>query len=100
VSNLGIGTDNLATGVTTGVGDGVAKIGQGDALGSLGAIGGGLKQGVSGLATGVAGYGRNTDKESVTSDNTFFGIDFGEKAGKLKEWVTGEEGKSTEERKK
>jgi hypothetical protein len=66
--------------VTTGVGDGVTKLGKGDVIGSLGSIGGGLGRGVGGLATGIAGYGRN-DKP----DSTFFGIDFGGKKDKLKE---------------
>ena len=81
VSNVGKGTGNLVTGVTTGLGDGVAKLGKGDVLGSLGSIGGGLGRGVGGLATGIAGYGRN-----AKDDNTFFGIDFGEKIAKLKGW--------------
>jgi hypothetical protein len=92
---LGKGSGNLVTGVTTGVGDGVTKLGQGDILGSLGAFGGGLGQGVSGLATGIAGYGRNNK-----NDNTYFGIDLGEKAEKLKEWGKGEEKKFEHEREK
>jgi hypothetical protein len=94
---LGKGTGNLVTGVTTGVGDGVTKLGKGDVLGSLGAIGGGLGQGVGGLATGIAGYGRNNK-----NDNTFFGVDLGEKVGNLKEWgkEKGEERKFEHEREK
>ena len=47
-----------------------------------------MSRGVGGLVTGIAGYGRN-DK----SDNTFFGIDLGEKIEKLKSGP-GEEGKA------
>jgi hypothetical protein len=97
VSNLGKGTGNLVAGVTTGLGDGVTKLGQADVLGSLGAIGGGLQQGIGGLASGVAGYGRN-GKSHGESDNTIFGIDFGENVGKLKNWQKGEEEKLEEVR--
>ena len=78
VSNVGKGTGNLVTGVTTGVGDGVTKLGKGDILGSVGSIGEGLGRGVGGLATGIAGYGRNSKQ-----DNTFFGVDVGDKINKL-----------------
>lgn len=91
VSNVGKGTGNLVTGVTTGVGDGLTKLGKGDVLGSLGSIGGGLGRGVGGLATGVAGYGRNSKHE-----DTFFGIDFGDKIEKLKEWEQEAENKLEE----
>lgn len=91
VSNVGKGAGNLVTGVTTGVGDGITKLGKGDVLGSLGSIGGGLGRGVGGLATGIAGYGRNSKH-----DNTFFGIDFGDKIEKLKEWEKEEESKFKE----
>jgi hypothetical protein len=88
VSNVGKGTGNLVTGITTGVGDGVTKLGKGDVLGSLGSIGGGLGRGVGGLATGIAGYGQNKK-----SDKTFFGVDFGQQAEKLKDWEEEEEKK-------
>lgn len=61
------------------MGDGVTELGKGDVLGSLGAIGGGVGRGVGGLATGIAGYGRNSK-----DDNTFFGVDVGEQIGRLK----------------
>jgi hypothetical protein len=99
VSNLGEGTGNLVSGITTGLGDGVTKLGQADVLGSLGSIGGGLQQGVGGLASGIAGYGRN-GKTNPESDNTIFGVDLGENVGKLKRWGLGEEKKLEEEEEK
>jgi hypothetical protein len=99
VSNLGKGTGNLVAGITTGLGDGVTKLGQADVLGSMGAIGGGLQQGIGGLASGVAGYGRNGNSNSE-SDNTIFGVDFGENVGILKNWGKGEEEKVEQEEKK
>jgi hypothetical protein len=64
-------------------------------LGSLGAIGGGVGRGVGGLATGIAGYGRQD-----RTDYTFFGVDLGEKAENLKKWGQGEKEKLEHEREK
>ena len=44
-----------------------------------------MSRGVGGLVTGIAGYGRND-----RSDNTFFGIDLGDKIEKLKSGTEGE----------
>jgi hypothetical protein len=89
---LGEATGNLVNGVTTGVGDGVTKLGRGDLLGTVGAIGGGLQQGVGGLATGIAGYGRNHE-----SDEAFFDMDFGDKVRDIVGWEKKEKKKFEEE---
>ena len=48
--------------ITSGVGDGVTKLGKGDVIGGVGSTLGGVGKGVGGLLGGIKGYGEDKEK--------------------------------------